>query len=281
MMNQQGKHIREHNGYDNWLVSVGEIAREAGAYLLQELGSLRVEDIEVKGYNDFVSFVDRHSERMIVSRLNGLIPGAGFLAEEEARTIGKPEYRWIIDPLDGTTNYIQGLPVFSVSIGLEYQGEIVLGAVFEPNRQELFTAASGVSSALNDKPIRVSDTSELSDSLLATGFPYAELGRMEMYIDFLKFTIRNTRGIRRFGSAAVDLAYVACGRFDAFFEYGLKPWDVAAGSLIVKQAGGSVCDFNGKQDYLYGQEIIASNGSLEKSLQMEAAACFGNQALSD
>jgi myo-inositol-1(or 4)-monophosphatase len=251
-----------------------EIAANAGAYLLQELGTLTAGDIEVKAYNDFVSYVDKRSEEIIVEGLNGLIPGAGFLAEEQVRIAGQGDYRWIIDPLDGTTNYIQGLPLFSVSIGLEYRGDIILGVVYEPNRNELFSAADGIPSTLNHQPIRVSSTPTLSESLLATGFPYADLGKMEHYMNFLRYTIRNSRGIRRFGSAAVDLAYVACGRFDAFFEYGLKPWDVAAGSLIVKQAGGAVCDFKGKQNYLYGQEIIASNGAVESELQKEAEACF-------
>ncbi len=256
------------------LTGMAEAAQEAGIYLIGEQQGLGMEAVEVKGRNDFVSYVDRESERRIVRRLKALLPGAGFWAEEEARMDGDGDARWIIDPLDGTTNYIHGLPLYAVSIALENRGQVVAGLVYEPVHAEMFTAALDIPSCLNGVPIRVSGHARMEEGLLATGFPYHDFSKLEAYLGLLDFALRNSRGVRRWGSAAVDLSYVACGRFDGFFEYGLKPWDVAAGALIVGQAGGWVCDFKGKADYLYGQEIIASNPVLGQVLQHKAAEFF-------
>jgi myo-inositol-1(or 4)-monophosphatase len=245
---------------------VAELSRVIGAYLRQEQGKLSMEDIQTKGLHDYVSYVDQEAERRIVQELRSILPEAGFLAEEEVREEGKEGLKWIIDPLDGTTNYIHGLPVYAVSIALAKQDEILSAVVFEANRQECFTAFRGNETRMNGETVHVSGKIKLSEALLATGFPYSDFDRLEHYLQFLRFGMKACRGIRRYGSAAVDLAYVSCGRFDAFFEYGLKPWDVAAGALLVANAGGRVQDFNGGNQYLYGQEILAATPALTEVL---------------
>jgi myo-inositol-1(or 4)-monophosphatase len=189
------------------------------------------------------------------------------LAEEGTVSTEERPWQWIIDPLDGTTNFLHGLPFFSISLALQYEGETVIGIVYEANRQELFYSWKGASAAfLNGKPIHVSPTTQLEDSLLATGFPYYDFERMPAYIEVLQRFMRDTRGLRRFGSAALDLAYVACGRFDGYFEYSLSPWDVAAGAFLVQQAGGQVSDFSGGRDFIHGQEIVAVNDGLFQTI---------------
>jgi myo-inositol-1(or 4)-monophosphatase len=169
---------------------------------------------------------------------------------------------WIIDPLDGTTNFIHGVPVYSISIALMEGPELILGVIYEINLKECFYTWKGSPSYLNGLEINVSVTDKVRDSLFATGFPYYDYGRLDPYLHFFRYLMENSHGLRRLGSAAADLAYVACGRFDGFYEYGLSPWDVAAGALIVKNAGGAVSDFNGKDDFIFGKEIIATNGSV-------------------
>ncbi|MFZ4724440.1 MAG: inositol monophosphatase family protein, partial [Paludibacter sp.] len=191
------------------------------------------------------------------------LPESGFIAEEGTNDIQGERYNWVIDPLDGTTNYIQGVPIYSVSIGLLDGDELVLGVVYEVGRDECFYAWKGGGAYLNGKAIRVSDRNNIHDALLATGFPYSDYSQMTEYMAFLEKMMKEARGVRRLGSAAADLAYVACGRFDAFWEYDLKPWDVAAGAVIVKEAGGKVTDYKGGNNYLFGREIIASNGLIE------------------
>jgi len=241
-----------------------EIARTAGRYMAGERKSFDVSMIENKGLHDLVSYVDKESEIQIIAKLSDILPESGFIAEEGTSTKQGERYNWVIDPLDGTTNFIQGVPVYAVSIGLLDHDELVLGVVYEVGRDECFYAWKGGGSFLNGIPIHVSDRKNIQDSLLATGFPYNDFSKMESYIEFLKWTMKNARGVRRLGSAATDLAYVACGRFDAFWEYDLKPWDVAAGSIIVKEAGGKVTDYKGETNYLYGRELVASNGLLHE-----------------
>ena len=241
-----------------------EIARTAGRYMAGERKSFDVSMIENKGLHDLVSYVDKESEIQIIAKLSDILPESGFIAEEGTSTKQGERYNWVIDPLDGTTNFIQGVPVYAVSIGLLDHDELVLGVVYEVGRDECFYAWKGGGSFLNGIPIHVSDRKDIQDSLLATGFPYNDFSKMESYIEFLKWTMKNARGVRRLGSAATDLAYVACGRFDAFWEYDLKPWDVAAGSIIVKEAGGKVTDYKGETNYLYGRELVASNGLLHE-----------------
>jgi myo-inositol-1(or 4)-monophosphatase len=237
----------------------GQVIIAVGDFIRGEVGKVGAADIEQKALNSLVSYVDRTAEERLVEGLGKILPEASFLTEEETVETRASALQWIIDPLDGTTNFLHQLPVFSVSVALRAEEEIVMGIVFEVNRVELFSAWKGGGAFLNGKPIRVSKTRSLEDALLSTGFPYYDFDGLPGYVDALEQFMQKTRGIRRFGSAATDLAYVACGRFDAFFEYSLNPWDVAAGILLVQEAGGHVSDFSGGEDYLFGGEIIASN----------------------
>ena len=239
-----------------------EIARSAGKFMAEERKSFDASKIESKGLHDLVSYVDKESERQIIEQLTVLLPESGFIAEEGTSAKHGERYNWVIDPLDGTTNYIQGVPIYAVSIGLLDHDELVLGVVYEVGLDECFYAWKEGGAFINGLPIRVSSRNDIQDALLATGFPYNDFSRLDEYLELLKWTMTNARGVRRLGSAATDLAYVACGRFDSFWEYDLKPWDVAAGALIVKEAGGIVTDFSGSDAYIFGKEIIASNAML-------------------
>ncbi len=203
------------------------------------------------------------------------MPEASFLAEEGTVAAEARSWQWIIDPLDGTTNFLHGLPFFSISLALQYEGETVLGVVHEANRQETFYSWKGAAGCfLNKKIITVSPTAALADSLLATGFPYYDFEKMQAYMLVLQDLMQDTRGLRRFGSAALDLAYVACGRFDGYFEYSLSPWDVAAGAFLVQQAGGRVSDFAGGNNYIHGREILAGNSALFETLLKRVRTYF-------
>ncbi|MFW5725633.1 MAG: inositol monophosphatase family protein [Bacteroidota bacterium] len=253
-----------------------EIAKEAGSFIRRELDQVNTNQIESKGTHDYVTYVDKNAEQIIVKGLGKILPQAGFITEENTINTVEKDWMWIVDPLDGTTNFIHRLPCFSVSIALMHKGKVVAGVVYEVNLEECFYAWEGGGAFLNGKPIRVSSASRLQDSLLATGFPYHDYSRLEKYLELFTWCLHNTHGIRRIGSAAVDLAYVACGRFDAFFEYSLKAWDVAAGAFIVQQAGGRVTDFNGEDNYIFGGELIATNAKIcDEFLQM-AKSAFGN-----
>jgi len=235
-----------------------KIAIETGEFLRNEIRRIRSADIEQKSFNNFVTYVDRESEARIMDRLGRLLPGSGFIAEESPGLKGA-EFTWVIDPLDGTTNYIHGVPLYSVSIGLMKVNEIIAGVVYEVNLDECFYTWENAASYKNSEVINVSGTQKTADSLFATGFPYHDYGRMEAYLDIFRHLMQHSRGVRRLGSAAADLAYVAAGRFDGFYEYGLSPWDVAAGVLLVKNAGGRISDFSGGDNYIFGKEIIATN----------------------
>jgi myo-inositol-1(or 4)-monophosphatase len=243
---------------------VSNISRVIGGFLKNELKNISLGDIETKGLNNFVTYVDKKSEKRIINELMKLLPEAGFIAEENANLQKKEEYNWIIDPLDGTTNFIHKVPLYSISIALERNKELLLGVVYEVNLQECFYAWKNGGAFLNGHEIRVSNCSSLKDSLLATGFPYHDYDRLDAYIQLFKELMKSTHGLRRLGSAAVDLAYTACGRFDGFYEYGLNSWDVAAGALIVKEAGGIVSDFSGGDDFVYGAEVVASSPLLNQ-----------------
>lgn len=242
--------------------NICQVALTAGQFLKKELTEFKTESIERKGFNDFVSYVDKTSEKMIVEKLQKILPEAGFIAEEGTNSTQGERYNWIIDPLDGTTNFIHGVPLFCVSIGLADGDDIISGVVLEVNQDECFSAWKNGGAYLNNKAIHVSKTPKLEESLLATGFPYYEFDRMPQYLDLFGYFMQHTRGIRRLGSAAADLAYVACGRYDGFYEYSLKPWDVAGGAIIVKEAGGLVTDFSGGKNWLYGQELVSGNYNL-------------------
>jgi myo-inositol-1(or 4)-monophosphatase len=238
--------------------------REAGLYLRQNLGS-RLE-ASFKGAVDLVTPFDMGAQEILVDRLAAAFPGHGFLAEEGLSRPGASDWRWIIDPLDGTTNYAHAFPVFCVSTALERAGRVVLGFVYDPMREEMFRAAAGRGASLNGTAIRVSGVADLGKSLLATGFPYdLRTSPVNNLGHWGRFIVR-AQAIRRCGSAALDLAYVACGRFDGFWELKLKPWDVAAGALIVAEAGGRVTDFAGGEHTLRAPGILATNGLVHAAM---------------
>lgn len=236
-----------------------EIAKTVGDFIREQKNNISPSIIETKGIHDFVTYVDKNAEKKIVEGLSKILPEAGFITEEKTSTKKGEIYNWIIDPLDGTTNYIHGLSPFAVSIALMEKNEIILGVVYEISLDECFYAYKGSKAFLNDKEITVTKTDKVDNSLIATGFPYYDYDKMEPFMKTLDFFMKNSHGLRRLGSAATDLVYVACGRFDAFYEYSLHAWDVAAGAFIVKQAGGKICDFNGGDNYIFGKKIIASN----------------------
>ncbi len=250
---------------------VCELACEIAAFQRQELAVFDRGNIEHKGVHDLVSYVDRQSEERLVARLQQLLPEAGFITEEGTVVQEDKALRWIIDPLDGTTNFTHGLPFFSISIALAAGEELLLGVVYESNRDECFSAYKHGGARLNGKSIRVSEVPVLDQSLLATGFPYYAFDRIENYLAVLRYFMQHTQGMRRLGSAALDLAYVACGRFEGYFEYNLNSYDVAAGALLVAEAGGKVTDFNGGNGYLFGREILAANARVHAEMLAQVA----------
>lgn len=243
-----------------------EAARQAGALLRERMG--RVRGIETKGGNvrDLVSEIDRASEQLIIGTIASRYPDHAILAEESGGGVQTVEYRWVIDPLDGTINYIHGVPVFCVTIALERKGEIIAGVVYDPNLNELFTAEKGSGAFLNGKRLQVSATPDLISSLLVTGFPYDIADNPDHAVEHFVRFLKEARGVRRLGSAALDLSYVAAGRFDGFWEVSLNPWDMAAGGLFVLEAGGMVTDFSGRPSSIYKKQILASNGIIHQAM---------------
>lgn len=241
-----------------------EIAREAGGFLRDELGKERC--VDYKGDIDLVTEADRRSEEMLISRIRNRYPDHDVLAEESKASENGSTFRWIIDPLDGTTNYAHRYPVFCVSIGLEREGEVMLGVVYNPMMKELFFAEKGKGASLNGMEIRVSGTTELNRSLLATGFPYDIRHNPDNNFNYFKRMAVKVQAIRRAGSAALDLAYVAAGRFDGFWELKLKPWDTAAGQLLVTEAGGRVTDLLGAKFNLSSPHVLATNGRIHEEM---------------
>lgn len=238
-----------------------QIIKQTGSFTLEEARKFKHSSIEYKGKNDLVSYVDKESEKLLVAGLGEILPAAGFITEEGTAAEGKADqYNWVIDPVDGTTNYVHGLPFYSISVALMDKDEVVLGIVYEPSRDEMFYAIKEGKAYLNKNEIQVSPVSELDESLLASGFPYSKLKEVPAYLPIVEELMEKTHGLRRMGSAAIDLAYVACGRFEGYFEYNLKPWDVAAGAFIVLQAGGKVSTFNGGKDFIFGGELVAGCG---------------------
>lgn len=254
-----------------------QVATQAGKYILNERKGFTSGSIEHKGKNDLVSYVDKTAEQQIVAALKVLLPDAGFITEEKTENKTSPDYNWIIDPLDGTTNFIHGVPAYCVSIGLTLANELIMGVIYEPNQQECFYAWKGSKAFMNGKEIQVSSVQKLSDALLATGFPTVKYSRIKPYMEVFEYFMHHTHGLRRWGSAAIDLAYVACGRFEGFYEYGLNPWDVAAGAFIVQQAGGKITDFSRGANFLFGEEIIASNGFIHEEFSKVMADHFNTK----
>jgi len=253
------------NDYKAICEELQKIARDAGTFIRDERRKLTGKDVELKSVASLVTYVDKETEKAIVKRLLEIIPGSGFITEEGTASHRDEKYIWVIDPLDGTTNYIHGISPHSVSIALMENEEIVAGTVYEVGQDEMFYAWKDSKAYLNGQEIRVAEAGNLADTLIGTGFPYYNFDRVEDYIDAMRNLMKSTRGLRRLGSAAVDLAYVAAGRFDAFFEHGLHPWDVAAGALIIRQAGGKISDFNGGSNWLTGGELVASSSAIYDS----------------
>ncbi|MBI5410039.1 MAG: inositol monophosphatase [Nitrospirae bacterium] len=245
----------------------------AGECISDNIGKISQGDIGVKQASDFVTSVDRESEQIIINIIKAKFPHHHFLAEESLKETAA-EYRWIIDPLDGTTNYIHGYPAFSLSIALEHKGEIILGLIYDPLRDDLFTAEKGSGAFLNGRPIKVSSVSDMADSLIATGFPFRKRDLIDPYLKLFKNVFNRVSDIRRAGSAALDLAYVASGKCDGFFELSLGPWDMAAGSLIVKEAGGIVTDFSGGSDYLSSGNIVVAAPAVHGEILKEVKGIF-------
>ncbi len=236
-------------------------ARLAGSVINRAALDLEVLKVGSKGPNDFVSEVDRNAEAVIIETLLTAYPGHGILAEESGREHGArdSDYVWIIDPLDGTTNFLHGFPVYAVSIALAYRNQVQQAVVYDPTRNDLFYASKGRGAFVNDRRLRVSKRLKLSDSLIGTGFPFRKGDNFKRYVKMFEQVMQSCAGLRRPGAAALDLCYVAAGYYDGFFETGLSPWDVAAGSLIITEAGGLIGNFTGESDYLFQREVVAGN----------------------
>ena len=246
-----------------------EVVKSAADYVREKhvkRGSL---DIEEKGRQNFVTEVDKRSEQILVEGLSKLMPEAGYIAEEGTSSKQGERYQWVIDPLDGTTNFIHGVFPFAISVGLTEDHEVVAGIVYEFGLDEFFYAWKGGGAWLNGSPVRVSDVPRVDQALIATGFPYTNFKYLEQFKHSMDHFMKNSHGLRRLGSAATDMAYVACGRYDGFYEYGLHPWDVAAGMLLVREAGGEVTDFAGHPDPLYGEHILCSNHGIFLQFQSD------------
>ncbi|VAW87230.1 Inositol-1-monophosphatase [hydrothermal vent metagenome] len=240
-------------------------ARQAGNIIARSADRIETLTIKNKGQNDFVSEIDQQAEQAIIKVIRKAYPSHGFLAEESGNSAGD-DYVWIIDPLDGTTNFLHGFPQFAVSIALKYKNRLEQAVIYDPIRQELFTASRGVNAQLNGRRIRVTKAKSLANTLIGTGFPYSNMEHLSEYMDILKSIIPETVGVRRAGAASLDLAYVAAGRLDGFWEYGLKPWDLAAGTLLIQEAGGIVSDFDGGTDFFESGNVVAGNAKVLKSL---------------
>lgn len=239
-------------------LEVCELSKQVAGYIAEQRKLFDRSKAEIKGTNDLVSYVDKTAEQQIIKGLSVILPEAAFLTEEGTVEQSEAEYRWIVDPLDGTTNFIHGIPAFAVSIALEHNGEIVSGVVCEVNRMECFYAWKDGGAYLNGKPIHVSASTELSDGLYLTGLPVKPFEKKQQYLAIISDLMDYTHGLRRIGSAAIDCAYVACGRAEAYFEYNINAWDIAAGVILVKEAGGKVSDFSGEDNYLFGREIVVA-----------------------
>ena len=240
-------------------------ARTAGSVIVRQAERADTLNIERKSRNDFVTAVDRQAERIIIDTIRKAYPSHSILAEESGASVGD-SYEWIIDPLDGTTNYIHGFPHYAVSIAIKSRGVVEHGLVFDPLRQELFVASRGGGAQLNDRKIRVGAKSVLRDALLGTGFPFRDVDDFDVYIESFKELTQRTIGVRRAGAATLDLAYVAAGRLDGFWEFNLKPWDMAAGSLMIRESGGMVASPSGRDDYLDSGNIVAGNPKIFEAI---------------
>ncbi|MBP7273494.1 MAG: inositol monophosphatase [Saprospiraceae bacterium] len=232
---------------------------QAAQFIEAQFGQVQHNAIEEKSLNNLVSYVDKTAESILIEGLQPLLPEAAFLVEEQTVAWHSSDYLWVVDPLDGTTNFLHNLPWFAVSVGLQYKGTDIMGIVYDVMNRQLYYAWLGGGAYLQGQRLHVSSTTTLQQSLLVTGFPYYDYSKSAPYLQLLNHLTQATRGIRRLGSAALDLVYVAKGTFEVFYEYSLQPWDVVGGAVIVREAGGMVSDFSGKPDYITPKEIVASN----------------------
>jgi myo-inositol-1(or 4)-monophosphatase len=254
---------------------VRELVYRTGEYIRSERVIFQASSVEHKDIHDMVSYVDKTSEKKLIEGIERIVPGSSFRGEESGIHSTTSAYTWIIDPLDGTTNFIHQIPHYCISIGLQFEGKLIAGWVYEICTDEMYTAIQGEGAFLNKKKIEVSRTPGLHQSLIATGFPVREYNRLDHYLQLLKWVIQHTRGVRRLGTAAYDLCLVASGRVEAYYEPGLSAWDVSAGAIIVQEAGGKVTDFKGGDEFLDGAEIIATNGILHDELLRAVQAYMG------
>ncbi len=243
-----------------------EAAKEAGRYLKFSVGKVRSVETKKGEERNLVSEIDKTSEEKIISIIRQHYPGHAILAEESGANTATSDYRWVVDPLDGTTNFLHGVPIFSVTIAIEYKGEVVAGVVYDPNLDELFTAERGSGSYCNGRRMKVSGATDLISSLLVTGFPYDIAKNPDNAVGHFVNFLMQGQGIRRLGSAALDLSYVAAGRFDGFWEVNLNPWDMAAGVLFIEEAGGKVTDFSGGPSSIYKKQVVATNGLIHGAM---------------
>lgn len=246
----------------------------AADFIRSQAGKVTIDKIETKSPNSLVSYVDKEAERILVNGLGKIIPASGFITEEGTIDQKKSEYIWVIDPLDGTTNFLQQIPIYSISIGLLHEEQLILGVVCDVERRETFYAWKGGGAWCNGHQIHVSGREEVSDAVVATGFPYASRDVLPQLTAAFDYFLKNARGIRRLGSAAIDLAYVACGRFDAYYETTLNSWDIAGGIILVEEAGGIVTDFYGQGDMLQNGHVIAAPPSLHHKVEEKIKSFF-------
>ena len=243
-----------------------EASRLAGEAIRHYANQVQKLDVENKAHNDFVTKVDREAENIAIRLLQRAYPDHAFFGEETGKQGSDSDYEWVIDPLDGTTNFLYGIPQFSVSIALKYKGRLSVGVVYDPLRDETFAAARGEGATLNGRRIRVSERSSMQNALLGTGIPFRANQNLDLYLQTLKVLVPDTAGIRRPGSAALDLAYVASGRFDGFWEFGLNEWDIAAGVLLIQEAGGLISDMHGNNTHMSTGNVLAANPKVFKEM---------------
>jgi myo-inositol-1(or 4)-monophosphatase len=244
-----------------------EVMKRAASYIREIHESREDLGIEIKGEHNFVTKVDKEAEQILVTGLSNILPEAGFIAEEGTSTKKGETYNWVIDPIDGTTNFIHGVYPFAISVGLAMGDELIAGIVYEFGLNEYFYAWKGGGAWKNGERISVSKAETVEQSLIATGFPYTDFRYLDEFMESINHFMAHSHGLRRLGSAATDIAYVACGRYDGFYEYGLNPWDIAAGILLVQEAGGEVSDFKGMGNPLFSEDIVCSNGHIQKEFQ--------------
>lgn len=265
---------------ENYKETAITAAHKAGKLLLDHWRSPTRLKLSQKQKYDFTTELDTKSEEIIIATIKEQFPEHAIFSEESARDSAKGDYRWIIDPLDGTTNYIHNYPAFAISIALEYNGEIIMGIVYDPLRNEHFTGIKGKGAFLNERPIHVSSISHMGDSLLATGFPIRCHQYLDLYLTSFKRLFKNVSGIRRCGAAALDLAYVACGRCDGFWEVRLSPWDIAAGSLLIQESGGKISDFLGTDQHIWTGSVVAGNEAIYHKILKTVQEIFQKEKFS-